>query len=654
MKHLHHTLLLLTALLTACTPKVPTEADMGAYLMVYFTDPTHSLHMAISRDGYTFKALNSAMPVISGDTIAQQHGIRDPHIYRGPDGAFYMAMTDLHIFAQQRGLRTTQWERPGHLYGWGNNRSIILMRSTDLINWTHHTVRIDQAYPQTFSNIGCAWAPQTIYDPVKRKMMVYFTIRPTGHGRTALYYAYTDPDFTRLDTEPKPLFQYPDTNIQTLDADIHPMPDGRWCMTYVAQENPGGIKIAISDSLHTGYVYQPHQIDAEPKACEAPNIWKRIGTDTWVLMYDIFSINPHNFGFCETTDFRTFRPIGRFNQNGPMTALNFRSPKHGAVIQITTAEADRLEQYWDRHPSTIPLDSILLSDPCVIPYAPTHTYYMTGSGGRLWKSHDLHRWSGPMDVVHHDPDSWMGTNPEIWAAEIHQYQGRYYYFATFTNNTTPIDTLANGTIIPRRASHILIADHPEGPYRPISPDNYLPPTKATLDATLWTEPDSTPWMIYCHEWLQRGYGTIEAIPLKHDLSAPATPDATPTVLFEASASPWSREIIDTDTVANRVTDGPWLFRTATGRLGMLWTSWVFHKYTQGVAYSTSGTIQGPWIHQPEPITPPDHGHAMIFTTFEGQTMMSLHTHRVDSTGRYIRHPRFLKADLSGNELQIAK
>ena len=60
-------------------------------------------------------------------------------------------------------------------------------------------------------------------------------------------------------------------------------------------------------------------------------------------MYDVFSINPHNFGFIETTDFRTFIPIGHFN-DGPMKSTNFSSPKHGAVIQITADEAKRLEK----------------------------------------------------------------------------------------------------------------------------------------------------------------------------------------------------------------------------------------------------------------------------------------------------------------------
>ena len=63
---------------------IPEEKDMGAYLMVFHRDETHGLYMAVSRDGYTFTAVNEGEPVLAGDTIAQQRGIRDPHIFRGP------------------------------------------------------------------------------------------------------------------------------------------------------------------------------------------------------------------------------------------------------------------------------------------------------------------------------------------------------------------------------------------------------------------------------------------------------------------------------------------------------------------------------------------------------------------------------------------
>jgi predicted GH43/DUF377 family glycosyl hydrolase len=339
-------LVALIALSAAAKPKrALTEKDMGAYLFTYFSDPTHGLFMAISYDGYTFTAVNNAEPIISGDSIAEQHGIRDPHIYRAPNGKFYIAMTDLHIFGKQKGIRTTQWERP-EAYGWGNNRGLVLMASDDLIHWTHHVARIDKLFPKTFGEIGCAWAPQTIWDPEVGKPMVYLTIRQQAGGRTKLYYSYADEAFTTLETEPQLLFEYPDTTIQVLDADICPMPDGRYFMTYVSQENPGGIKYMISDKINHFDDYHAEQIDTERSGCEAPNVWKRIGENKWVIMYDIYSVQPNNFGFVETSDFKTFTPLGRFGE-GKMKMTNFVSPKHGSVIHITKAEAKRLEQYWN-------------------------------------------------------------------------------------------------------------------------------------------------------------------------------------------------------------------------------------------------------------------------------------------------------------------
>src|SRR6056300_847093 len=75
----------------------------------------------------------------------------------------------------------------------------------------------------------------------------------------------------------------------------------------------------------------------------------------------------------------------------------------------------------------IPLDSIRLSDPAILADKGTSMYYMTGSGGLLWKSKDLRLWSGPYQVTETDPKSWMGPQPMIWAAELHQYKGKYYY-----------------------------------------------------------------------------------------------------------------------------------------------------------------------------------------------------------------------------------
>ncbi len=316
-----------------------------------------------------------------------------------------------------------------------------------------------------------------------------------------------------------------------------------------------------------------------------------------------------------------------------------------ALLASLTMQAQRSSKAR----TNVPLDSIVLSDPCILADKSTMTYYMTGTGGMLWKSKDLRLWDGPYHVAKTDPQSWMGPCPMIWAAELHEYNGKYYYFATFTNRDISLGTY-RGNNLERRASHVLVSDKAEGPYRPMEDETYLPAEKLTLDGTFWVDTDGKPYMVYCHEWLQNWDGTMEKIELKADLSGSVGEGK---LLFRASESPWSREMLDGKVVPNRVTDGPYLFRTQTGRLGMIWTSWVYDVYTQGVAYSESGTLDGPWIQEKEPITPPNFGHGMLFRTFEGKLLMSVHSHK-SINGRYHRVPHLFEVDDSGDKIIVGK
>jgi hypothetical protein len=268
----------------------------------------------------------------------------------------------------------------------------------------------------------------------------------------------------------------------------------------------------------------------------------------------------------------------------------------------------------------------------------------------LWKSVDLKYWEGPFNVAKTDSTSWMGPRPMIWAAEIHAYKGRYYYFATFTNRAIVIDSV-KGNAIERRACHVLVSDKPTGPFIPMKDSIYLPADKPTLDATFWIDKDGKPYMVYCHEWLQNWNGTVEKIELKPDMSGTT---GKRTIMFFASDAPWSKEKGEYGTEhPNKVTDGPYLFRTSTGRLGIIWTSWVYDLYTQGVAYSASGTLNGPWKQEQFPITPPNYGHGMLFRTLNGKLLMCLHSHE-NKNGRVIRIPKFFEVDLTGDRLIVGK
>lgn len=339
-----------------------TDADRSAYLLVYFKDETHSLHFAVSPDGSSFTDVNDGAPVLNGRDVAEQQGVRDPHVARGPDGAFYLSMTDLHIFAQREGLRETEWQRDGERYGWGNNRAMIFMKSYDLVNWTLASVRVDRLFPET-ANISTAWAPQTIYDPEAGKMMVYYSTR-TGKGVDHMVYSYADDAFTTLTTLPVQLFHYPDPTKGTIDGDITRIGD-KYHLFYVAHDRPGHLRHAVSDHINRGWTFDPTKIDPEPVATEAPNLWRRHGSDTYVLMYDVFGAKPvNNMGFSETRDLVTYTDLGRFNeQRSPMRSTNFMQPKHGAVVPITPQEMRRLQAHFRRGQAERPGREPITSDP---------------------------------------------------------------------------------------------------------------------------------------------------------------------------------------------------------------------------------------------------------------------------------------------------
>ena len=116
-------------------------------------------------------------------------------------------------------------------------------------------------------------------------------------------------------------------------------------------------------------------------------------------------------------------------------------------------------------------------------------------------------------------------------------------------------------------------------------------------------------------------GTIEAVPLKADLSAHT---GAPFLLFKASEAPWvAGQAKKPGEVPTYVTDGPCFYRTKKGKLLMRWSSYRDGLYVETLAYSTSGKLRGPW-KQGEVLVGNDSGHGMLFESFDGKLMMVLH------------------------------
>ncbi len=311
---------------------VAEDEDKSAYLFSYFTGNNtngEQIRFAVSNDGYDYIPLNNGQRIMDSDTISIKNGVRDPHILRAEDGdTFYMVVTD---------MKSSE--------GWSSNRGIVLLKSNDLVNWTHATVHFPAKFPDTWSNVLRVWAPQTIYDPVEEKYMVYFSLYTgdTTAPYDRIYYCYTNDDFTDLIGTPQLLF---DRGTASIDGDIvFNEADGLYHM-FFKNESLGGISKVTSSTLAAPLGHEPGSQWSEPslplqqtnKAVEGSGVFRLINTDDWVLMYDCYA-NGH-YQYCRSSDLTEFNFV---KDNYDINA------RHGTTVAISKSEAQRLVQKW---PST--------------------------------------------------------------------------------------------------------------------------------------------------------------------------------------------------------------------------------------------------------------------------------------------------------------
>lgn len=262
------------------------------------------------------------------------------------------------------------------------------------------------------------------------------------------------------------------------------------------------------------------------------------------------------------------------------------------------------------------LNQIHMRDPFV--YVEAGQYYLYGTtdrncwdgladGFNTFVSKDLENYTPLGSIFQRNTSFWGQRN--FWAPELHRYQDAYYLFASF---------FADGR---RRATSILRADKPEGPFVPWGDDSVTPAEWECLDGTLYVDDHGQPWLIFSHEWVQENGGTICARRLKTDLSGAY---GESTVLFHAGDASWTIPHLHENGVRNHVTDGPYLYRMKNGFLLMLWSSLSKSGYAIGQAISATGNILGPWEQKNEALFSGDGGHGMLFRTFEGDLLLSIH------------------------------
>ena len=421
-------------------PQDPNE--MVAYLFTYFNsnDPKdEQICYALSEDGYNYTPINDGMPVISSDTIALTQCVRDPHILRCEDGkTFYMVVTDMKSNL-----------------GWNSNRGMVLLKSTDLINWQHTAINFPTRYTKTWKNVQRVWAPETIYDRKAGKYMVFYSLASSDRGSyDKIYYQYANKDFTDLEGEPKWLF---DAGCATIDGDIVYNEADQLYHLFYKQEAGRGIYQAVAKELTDKWQMIGGNVEQTKESVEGVGVCKAIDGKSWIIMYDCYG-NGH-YQFCKSEDLKTFQFVQNTEMRGKFT------PRHGTIIPITRAEKERLLKAFPNHKQ--PILSGFHADPEVLYSNKTKKYYIysTTDGTPGWGGHDFSVFSstnlidwkdeGKMLDVKGDQVKWATGN--AWApCIIEKKVGKAYKYFFYFSAHNPKSN--------RKEIGVAVSDSPTGPF----------------------------------------------------------------------------------------------------------------------------------------------------------------------------------------------
>ena len=421
-------------------PQDPNE--MVAYLFTYFNsnDPKdEQICYALSEDGYNYTPINDGMPVMSSDTIALTQCVRDPHILRCEDGkTFYMVVTDMKSNL-----------------GWNSNRGMVLLKSTDLINWQHTAINFPTRYTKTWKNVQRVWAPETIYDRKAGKYMVFYSLASSDRGSyDKIYYQYANKDFTDLEGEPKWLF---DAGCATIDGDIVYNEADQMYHLFYKQEAGRGIYQAVAKELTDKWQMIGGNVEQTKESVEGVGVCKAIDGKSWIIMYDCYG-NGH-YQFCKSEDLKTFQFVQNTEMRGKFT------PRHGTIIPITRAEKERLLKAFPNHKQ--PILSGFHADPEVLYSNKTKKYYIssTTDGTPGWGGHDFSVFSsenlvdwkdeGKMLDVKGDQVKWATGN--AWApCIIEKKVGKAYKYFFYFSAHNPQSN--------RKEIGVAVSDSPTGPF----------------------------------------------------------------------------------------------------------------------------------------------------------------------------------------------
>jgi hypothetical protein len=306
MKRLILSLVLTLLLVSFSTPKE------RVYLFTYFKgNGEDGLHLAYSRDGLNFTALNNDKSFLK-PAVGISKLMRDPCLIRTDDGIFHMVWTA----------------------GW-TERGIGYASSEDLVNWSEQKYLMVMEKEPTARN---CWAPEIIYDKKNKQFLIFWATTIPGRfpesekagdtGYNHRIYSVTTKDFKTL-SETRLFY---DEGFNVIDATI--INSGKNYVMFVKDETrtPAQKNIRVTRSRN---LYGPYSTPSDPIT---GNYWAEGPTsvkikDTWYVYFDKY------------TEKKMGAVISRnlINWEDISEKVNFPDGvRHGTIIEVNGKILDQL------------------------------------------------------------------------------------------------------------------------------------------------------------------------------------------------------------------------------------------------------------------------------------------------------------------------
>lgn len=239
------------------------------YLFSYFKGHGDGLHLAWSRDGFQWTALNNDLPYVSGQAGPEKL-MRDPFVLAAPDGNFHLVWTA----------------------GW-HGKGIGYASSTDLVNWSSQQFLEVMAHENEARN---CWAPEIFFDDLQKLYIIYWASSIPGRfpetdhmgddGLNHRMYCTVTKDFKSF--APTRLFF--DGGFNVIDATL--VRDDNRYLLFLKDEtlNPcqKNIRLAVADCIFDGFKKVSQPLTGAYWA-EGPSAIKI--NDRWIVYFDMYKLN---------------------------------------------------------------------------------------------------------------------------------------------------------------------------------------------------------------------------------------------------------------------------------------------------------------------------------------------------------------------------